>query len=358
MRTLPQKRALLWAVGLTVCAFGLAGGAPNPQQEGPLQPTPEQQEEAPYALRVEVPLVNVDVTVADRDGNIVTSLRRDHFRILEDGVEQEVIAFAPTEAPLTAVLLMETTPQSYDVYYGILDAAYLFVNRLRKDDWVALVGFDLKPRILVDFTRNRTEIQQALRQLQFPTGFSEISTFDALLDTLDRLQEVEGKRSIIVVGTGRNTFGRATWDQTIKRVRQVDTGVRIFALNMSWAIQHRIDIARAYGPPGAYASLASDYQLAEAQLRELASQTGGQAYSPRFITQVPDIYEEIGALLRNQYSLAYRPRNFKRDGKYHKIEVKLMGPDGQPLVVMDQKGKKVKYEIHARKGYYAPKEGS
>jgi VWFA-related protein len=359
MRT--EKRRLttfLLVLALAGGAYGLASatGPQSEQRQGPIQPKPPQEEEAPYALRVEVPLVNVDVTVADRKGNIITGLRREQFQIFEDGAEQEIAAFAPTEAALTAVLLIETTPQFYPVYYDIVDAGYYFVQRLRKEDWVALVGFDLRPKILVDFTQDRRAILGGLRSLEFPTGFSEISTFDALLDTLDRLQDVEGKRTIIVIGTGRNTFGQHTWDDTIKRVRRADTGVRLFALNMSWPVQNAIDRARAYGYRG-YEILAADYQMAEVQLRELATQTGGMAYSPRFVTEVPGIYEEISALLRNQYSLAYRPRDFKRDGKYHKIEVKLVGPEGQPLEVQDQKGKKVKYEIHARKGYYSPKEG-
>jgi hypothetical protein len=83
-------------------------------------------------------------------------------------------------------------------------------------------------------------------------------------------------------------------------------------------------------------------------------QTGGRFWNPRFITQLPSIYEEVGTLLRNQYSLAFRPKPFQRDGKFHKIELKLVSPDGTPLKVLDQNRKELKVEILARKGFYAP----
>jgi hypothetical protein len=89
-------------------------------------------------------------------------------------------------------------------------------------------------------------------------------------------------------------------------------------------------------------------------LKALSEQSGGRAYFPRFVSALPGIYGEIGAMLRNQYSLAFRPKDFKRDGKYHEIEVELVGPDGEKLKVLNQDGKNVKYKVHARKGYYSP----
>jgi hypothetical protein len=97
-----------------------------------------------------------------------------------------------------------------------------------------------------------------------------------------------------------------------------------------------------------------DLNVAQAQMRDLAEQTGGRAYFPRFRAELPGVYQTIGAMLRNQYTLAFRPHGFKPDGKYHKIEVKLVGPDGKALAVVNEKGKKVKYKVHARRGYYAP----
>lgn len=322
---------------------------PSQEKRGPLPTKPKKPEDEPYVLRVEAPLVTLDVVVTDRHGNFIPGLQKPNFRIVEDGVEQTVASFTPSEAPLTTVLLLETRPQFWRVYYDMLDAAYLFLNRLRDEDWIALVGFDMKPRILVDFTRNKNEIYQALRTLEFPSGFREVNTFDALLDVLERLKDVEGKRSIVVVGTGLNTFSRHTWDETLRQVRDAETGVTVFALGMGWNVELLADYYDL-------TSLRMDVKVAEAQLRELCLQTGGRAYFPRFLGEIPGIYESIAAMLRNQYSLAYQPRDFKRDGKFHKIKVELVAPDGSSLKVVDQKGKQVKVRLYHRRGYYSPKE--
>ncbi|MEK7215330.1 MAG: hypothetical protein AAB289_07035, partial [Chloroflexota bacterium] len=135
--------ALLFSVSLLLAQQPAPRGE---QKQGPIPPKP--QEDEPYTLRVDAPLVNVDVVVTDRDGNFIPNLQQQNFRIFEDGVEQSIATFAPSEAPLTTVLLLETRPQFYPVYYDTLDAAYLFLSRLRKDDWVALVGFSMRPEIL------------------------------------------------------------------------------------------------------------------------------------------------------------------------------------------------------------------
>jgi VWFA-related protein len=343
--------ALLLAAGSVLLVAAQQPPPPREEKQGPIQPKPTQEEEAPYALKVEVPLVNVDLTVVDRNGNIVTGLQREHFRIYQDGVEQEIVAFAPTEAPITTVLVVETTPAIGYLVWDNLDAAYYFLRQLRKGDWIALVSFDFKPRVEVDFTQDPQEIAGALRRLSFPAGFRESNTFDALADTLDRLKDVEGKKSIIFIGTGVNSFSRHSWDDIQKIVREHRTV--IYGIGMSFALQMYYEQREAYGISSTTARM--NLQMADIQLRALSEQTGGRAYFPRFITEMPGIYQEIGAMLRNQYSLAFRPRDFKRDGKFHKIEIKLLGPDGKPLKVLDQNGKQVKYEIYAREGYYAPK---
>lgn len=340
---------LLLGLGLYLAA-GAQQPPPSEQRQGPIRPKQQQQAEEPYALRVDVPLVNVDVTVVDRNGNIIPGLRREHFRIYLDGEEQEMVAFAPSEAPLTTVLLVEANPGLGYLLYENLDAAYLFLNQMRKDDWVALVSYDLKSHIVTDFTRARRDVIQGLRTLQFGGGFREANMYDAVANTLDNMKDIEGKKSIILIGTGRDTFSKLNWNK-IRRITR-EHRVTIFGVGMTWLLQlyydrlesrgYRINISRM------------DLHLAEAQIRDLAEQTGGRAYFPRFRAELPGVYQTIGAMLRNQYSLAFRPRDFKPDGKYHKIEVKLVGPDGKALVVKNQNGKKVKYKVHARRGYYAP----
>jgi hypothetical protein len=91
-------------------------------------------------------------------------------------------------------------------------------QRLKKDDWVAVVSYDMKPQILVDFTQDKRAIMGALNMLRMP-GFSERNLFDALFDTIDRIDRIEGKKYIILVSTGRDTFSKLTLDQILKKVK-------------------------------------------------------------------------------------------------------------------------------------------
>jgi Ca-activated chloride channel homolog len=100
-----------------------------------------------------------------------------------------------------------------------------------------------------------------------------------------------------------------------------------------------------------------DYLQAENQLRTFAQETGGFAWFPQFDGEIPDIFRSVAAFLRHQYSLSFTPSTGAKDGKFHKVKVELVAPDGGPLTIQDQKGKKLKYQVYAREGYQASKPG-
>jgi hypothetical protein len=99
------------------------------------------------------------------------------------------------------------------------------------------------------------------------------------------------------------------------------------------------------------------YLQAENQLKTFALQTGGLSWFPQFDGEIPGIFQQVAAFLRHQYSISYTPGTGAKDGKFHKVKVELVAPDGSPLTVLDQKGKKQKYVVYAREGYQAPKGG-
>ncbi|MGH8458647.1 MAG: VWA domain-containing protein, partial [Nevskiales bacterium] len=171
-----------------------------------------------YSLRVDVPLVNVDVTVLTKDGQFVPGLKQEHFRILEDGAPQKVTAFQQGEAPITAVLVVEFASTYGSFIYDALNASYHFAGSLKPQDWVAVVSFDMKTTILVDFTQDKRAIYNALGSLRMP-GFSETNVFDALYETLDRVDGIEGRKYIILVSRGIDTFSKLTLDRTLKKVK-------------------------------------------------------------------------------------------------------------------------------------------
>ena len=311
----------------------------------PLPAKPKKIEGMPdYAIRVDVPLVNVDVLVTTKDGQFIPGLKQGNFRILEDGVEQKITSISQSEAPITAVLLIEFASTNSQYLYDALNAGYTFASQLKKDDWVAVVAYDMKPHILVDFTQDKRAIQGALNSLRIP-GFSERNVFDALYDTLDRIDGTEGRKYVILLSTGRDTFSKLNYDQILKKVKATKD-VTIYPVSIGRALRERADAFGAVGPEQRL-----DFLQADNQMNTFARMTGGQAFFPRFEGELPEIFHSIGNSIRNQYLLGYRPTNTKMDGTYRKLKVELVGPDGSPLKVRDQHGKDVKVNISAREGY-------
>jgi len=321
-------------------------------EEAPPPPppiAPRKPEDIPdYSLKVNVPLVNVDVLVTTKDGTFVPGLKKENFRIAEDGVPQAVTTFNVSKAPITAVLLVEFASTRYSFLLDALRASYAFANTLTKDDWIAVSYYDMQPHILADFTQDKKAVYGALNQLRIP-GFSETNLFDALYDTLDRLDRVEGKKYIILITTGFDSFSKLTLDKITKKVKDTKD-VTIFPISVG-------QIARLVGHAGnrgagIHAS-EIDYLQADNELRTFAALTGGRAYFPRFQAEYGEDFQDIGNDIRNQYSLSYHPTNSKLDGTYRKLKVQVVAPDGGPPKVKDQKGKDVKIEVVARDGYTA-----
>jgi VWFA-related protein len=336
---------------------GPQGGAPPPpqQQQNPAQPPPpskaQQPPQAGVTIAVDVPIVTLDVVATTQHGDIIPGLKKENFRILDDGVPQTITNFAPTDAPITMVLLLEYSSRGYGGYFAYIGKYWstALFSALQPKDWIALETFDMKPRIEVDFTQNKDEVLQGIYHLYFP-GFSESNVFDALLETVDRLKDVKGKKSIVLLASGVDTFSKHTLDQTMKQLRQSD--VTIFCIGLGRAFQNFADMN---GGMGSIARM--NYLQAENQLKTFSQETGGYSWFPQFAGEMPEVFRDVAAFLRHQYSLSYSPTAGAKDGKFHKVKVELVAPDGGPLTVVDQKGKKQKFQVYAREGYQAPKGG-
>lgn len=317
--------------------------------------TPKKVADLPdYSLKVNVPLVNVDVLVTTKNGQFVPGLKQENFRVMEDGVPQQVSHFNVSQAPITAVLLVEFASTNYVFMIQALQASYAFANTLKKDDWVAVAYYDMQPHILVDFTQDKRAVYGALNQLRIP-GFSETNLFDALYDTLDRLDRVEGKKYVVLVTTGIDTFSKLTLDKIMKKIKDTKD-VTIFPISVGFIVReycetHPGSCRNAHGmgiPVGQM-----DYLQGDNEMRTFAAMTGGRAYFPRFEGELPELFGDISQDIRNQYTISYSPSNTKLDGTYRKLKVQVVAPDGGPLKVKDQKGKDLKIEVVSREGYTA-----
>src|SRR6267378_4952766 len=278
------------------------------KKEEPPPPAPEKPkkiENMPdYSIKVDVPLVNLDVLVTTKDGQTSPGLKKENFKIMEDGAPQQISTFNQTEAPITAVLLVEFASTNYDFMVEALNASYAFANTLKKDDWVAVISYDMKPQILADFTQDKRAVYAALNQLRMP-GFAETNLFDAVFDTLDRVDRIEGKKYIILVTTGIDTFSKLTLDKILKKVKSTKD-VTIYPISVGFAVRNYCEV-HGCRTRGLIPVDNMDYLQADNEMKTFASLTGGRAYFPRFDGELRGIFGDIAADIRNQYTLAYHP---------------------------------------------------
>jgi Ca-activated chloride channel homolog len=308
-------------------------------------------EDAP-TFRSNATTVNVDVAVLDDKNHFIPRIPAGNFRILEDGVPQQVTQFGTSEAPMTICMLIEFSGrfQAYwtQGWYETLQASYGFLETLKPDDNVAVVAYDLRPTILSDFSPDKRRAEEAMARLRIP-GFSESNIFDALTDMADRMSGIEGRKAILVIGSGLDTFSKLTFDQTRKKLQE--EGVPIYSVSV-------LQIARIQAEAAGMGPIAEmTFLQADNQMRTFAKETGGLAFFPRFIGEYPSVFRQIEQALRNQYALAYHPTNIARDGKFRRIKVELINPEtNEPLRITNEKGKAIKYQVIAKAGYKAPRE--
>jgi Ca-activated chloride channel family protein len=304
-------------------------------------------------FKVDASVVNVDVAVLDNKGRFIPNIPRDNFRILEDNVPQQIANFNRGEAPMTVCMVIEFSNlfQQYytESWYQTLQASYGFIETLKPEDYVAVVAYDIRPEILADFSTDKRKAMEGMQRLRI-AAFSESNLFDALTDTAERMKDLEGRKAIVLVSSGMDTFSKLTFDKTRKILQ--NAAVPIYAVGLMQALREWYD-ARGY--MGSIARL--DFLQADNQMRTFAKESGGQSFFPRFYGEFPGIYRAIHEALRNQYSLGYAPSNTAKDGKFRKIKVELVNPaNNEPLRITDEKGKPIKYSIVAKAGYTAPRE--
>jgi VWFA-related protein len=390
-RRIPPVLLMVALLALTGSTFGRAQSQPQPQQpatapdqtspdaggpaadsgaialpkkkdnpdEAPPPPAPAEPKfknpegMANYSLRVEVPEVDVDVGVLlEKTGQFVPNLKPSNFRVYEDGVEQKVVGFKRVEAPITALMLCEFASNGYWWWKGqdMLNAAYSFTQQLRPQDYVALMTFDMRTQIVTDFTQDKGQLLRALQSLQIP-GFSDTNVFDALFEAEDRLSRIEGRKYIILIASGRDTFSKLTLDKILQKVKATPD-ITIFTISTGGALR-----AMTEGRGGMNSQMREmDNLQADNEMKTFSKITGGQSFFPRFAGEMPDIFSSINTAIRSKYQLVYHPSNAKQDGSFRKLRVELVDDEGQPLRMQDEKHKQLKYDVIARDGYRARQE--
>jgi Ca-activated chloride channel homolog len=276
-------------------------------------------------LRVDTNLVLIPVAVTDSLNRFVLGLQKEDFHLVEDNVEQNVAHFSGEDAPLSVGLLFDESGSMAYKLQTSRAAVTQLLKTMNAGDEAFLVEFSDSARLSVGFTTHTEEIEDALKKAQ-PTGLTAM--LDAFNMGLVEMKKARNSRkAIVIISDGGDNHSQYTSAQIESLVREAD--VQIYAMGV-------FEPTLSLGLPP---EQVSGPQL----LSEIATQTGGRAFSAALTNDLPSVAARIAVELRNQYVLGYYPGNQSRDGKYRRVEVKVAQPRGMsPL------------KAHWRLGYYAP----
>jgi Ca-activated chloride channel family protein len=342
---MPSRRrpSALLAVSLVAAALGLVSAqapqspppapdkpaAPSPAPPGtqPAPPTsaaPQAPPAAPQAqpapapstqkpsFRAGVDLVSLNVTVTDQSKNFVTSLEQGDFVVYEDGVKQDLTYFNKSQLPIALSLLIDTSASMEDKLRLAQEAAIGFIRRMKPDDIAQIIDFDSRVSILQQFTPDRVQLENAIRQT-VPNGST--SLHNAIYIALKELKKVRARsegdvrrQAIVVLSDGEDTSSLVPFEEVLDLAKRSEVIVYTIGIR-----------GRDLGARG--------FPEAEFVLRQFAQETGGRAFFPTGPQELDGIYALIADELAAQYALAYSSRNPKRDGQWRRIVVRTTRPE-------------------------------
>lgn len=323
---------------------------------------PAQEQPSPVPAVIQSPraqLVPIETSVLDKHGDFVGGLAQNRFHVLDNGVEQPISFFAPIEAPVQVLVMLETSPAVYLIRDQHLVAAYALADGLAADDQVALVTYDVTPTEILSFTSDKSALLDALGKTQYNLGVGDLDLYDSISTVMDWFAPRTGKRAIVLLTTGLDSSPSARWEALSKKLEGADVVIFSVALggplrgpSLKKSKQKKSALSSKHAEAGAAGGTGapSDDAFAEADetLRSLAKITGGQAYFPKSDADFAPFYREIASALRHQYVLGISPGH---DNQFHKVTVEVDSSDNQPDSARSRRGE---YRVFARAGYLAP----
>jgi VWFA-related protein len=321
------------------------------------------QESAPpqQVIQVSTELVKLDVTVLDKNGDFAGGLEKKDFRVLDGGVAQPILFFAPMDSPAQILVLIETSPAVFLIRADHIAATYALLDGLAADDQIALATYDQSPHVILPFTTDKRALLAAFGGMQYRLGMDQLNFYDSISAVMDMMPAEGGKRALVLLTTGLDSSAPERWDALVKKLRAED--VVIYSVALGGSLRNYTGKKAPAGNktakkspqvPAASSESVSDstgslsFARANDALLSLAKITGGRAYFPEKQEDFVSFYHQIAAALRHQYVLGIAPEH---DGAFHALTVQVLGANGQPIPPAT---KKAENRIYAREGYLAP----
>ena len=280
---------------------------------------------AAQRFRAGVELVTLSVT-ATEGTRYVTDLDEQEFEVYEDGARQAITFFSRAQQPVALAVLLDTSASMEERLPIAQQAAIGFVRRMRRDDVMEVIDFDSQVRVLQSFTSDVTALENAIRQTNVN---GSTSLYNAIYISLKELKKVRAqsteeirRQAIVVLSDGDDTSSLVEYDEVLDLAKRSETAIYAIGLRQGPATGAR-----------------REFKEAEFVLNQLARDTGGRAFYPTTVHDLPKIYEQISQELASQYTLAYSSRNNQRNGAWRRIVVRVTRPG---------------ISARTRQGYFAP----
>ncbi len=276
-------------------------------------------------IRVDVNLVLLNVTVTDPYDRTVTGLEQSNFRVFDEKVEQQIIAFSTEDAPISVGLIFDSSRSMADKIQQSRQAVLQFFKTSNPQDEFMLINFNERPSLVSGFTSKFENVQDRLLVVK---GSGRTALLDAIYLGLNEMKKAStNRKALLVISDGGDNNSRYTQRNIKEAVKEAD--VEIYAVGIFEPLASRArTLEEANGPE---------------LLAEVAQVSDGRLFSVEDPNELPDIMEKISIELRNQYVLGYKPSNLVRDGRWRRVKIKLTPPKGAPPL-----------QVYARTGYYAP----
>jgi Ca-activated chloride channel homolog len=277
-------------------------------------------------VRVETTLISIPVSVMDRDGKYIPNLRKEDFRVWEDGTEQQVAYFGSTEIPFTVVLMIDTSGSTRSKLQEIQNAAIAFVEQLRADDRVIIVSFSDKIKVHSRATSDRNVLRAAIRETEMGGG---TRLFDAVDQVVNKdLKRIEGRKAIVLFTDGVDTTSkRARYYNTVRDIEE--SGALVYPVKYDTYSDLGIqDSGGAVGQTGTIRRLGTsraEYERGDRYLHDLARVSGARVYDAGQ-HNLDDAFHRVAEELRRQYSVGYYPKSIPQAGDRRNIKVRVNQP--------------------------------
>jgi VWFA-related protein len=320
---LPSSAKLLIFCAVGTCLGSLVWGQAN--LEVRTKPGEKAEVRPRASIRVDSTLVLIPVTVTDPLNRFVTGLEKENFKLTEDKLPQEITQFSSEDAPLSVGVVFDCSGSMGHKLDKSRQAVAQFFKLSNPEDEFFLVQFNDSANLIQPFTRNLEEIQN---KLAFTQSKGRTALLDAVYMAMHEMKKAKNPRkALLLISDGGDNSSRYSEAEIKALVKEADVQIYAIGIYESAGARNRTP-EETSGP---------------ALLTEIAEQTGGRQYQVDNLNELPDVAAKIGVELRNQYILGYSPKNLTRDGKYRKIQVKLVQPHGMPIL-----------RPFWKQGYYAP----